>query len=668
MDSLYSSASVSAYIIRFFAFLAVTCWPLGDLALRLFRIKLSSSLERISASLLIGTIFWTFFYFLLRYFHYQSLLLPLISICILFWLLTVWIQEFKNSKFVLNTRLSISQTEFIFVTVALAVFLYHFSVVWGGIVWTADGGLILTKRIYSDHIWHLTISSELAHSVPPQMPVFAGYRLAYHYFSGLFVVFVHALTRIDLLNLQYYFAPAYAFFIFSAIAFAALKRIFGNEKQALLGYLFMMISPFAADFPLLVHIPIAGSIFFLEIILLSDALTNPHKRGNWFLGTLLLSQILMYETILSVAIVGSLGIGSIIILWKHKRWEPLMSVSLGACLAAGLGILANGRLGGGHGILNFDFPFFFQAVLDSAQVKAILKPLFLNIKAHTFSVDQLATKQIAILPLVLTCAVGFALVRYLQFGIVALPTFVNKIKNLFHQSASSILFYPCLLIGLSLPLVASIAFYRGASFRLLTFAVFLLYSVGAISVDLWWKSSVGKKIVALLSIAVFLIYPNAVLMKNRLKNAAFFAYRSPEEMSLFDYLRTKTPADSVVLHPFIDDFIFDPRIPNQVSWVFEDHYYYGTALGGRRVVMEGSKNGPIVQMLKITVQELDQVRRDIATIYSTQSDEEALRLFRKYNVNYLWVQRARPLKFSTGLFLSSAIENKDHILYEVKSA
>ena len=91
-----------------------------------------------------------------------------------------------------------------------------------------DGGLVFWKNLFADPVWKLSIASELEHSVPPQMPIFAGSRLTYHYFMELFTVFVHSTTQIDLISLRFFIIPLYSFFVTGLAVFIAFKYFLGN--------------------------------------------------------------------------------------------------------------------------------------------------------------------------------------------------------------------------------------------------------------------------------------------------------------------------------------------------------------------------------------------------------------------------------------------------------
>ncbi|GEM_PF-4743003 len=663
MNSLLPQASYPVYFLQLSILSLAFVFPLGHFLLRFSAVELESRIENLALSLLTGTTFMNFLYFVMRWHHLEMFYVYILAVLAGLWF--AWMAR----KVILDksrSRLSLRFETMLFILLFGILLTYHFSRSWGAVQWTPGGGLILSKGMYADPVWKLAVASELEHTVPPQMPLFAGTRLVYHYFIDLFVVLVHSLTHIDLPNLRFFFIPLYSFTILSLSAFAALGRIFESRKTALLGYTLMMLAPGAMGFTEEAHIPFAIAAFFALIVLITKALETGKSR-TWLLIVFLLSQLMMYESILSALFIGSIGLGSFFyLLWK-KRWEPFAAIAAGGMLALGMQLIAIGRLGGGQGGVHFNFPFFEQAIIDWPTAKETLKSVK-SVFKH-FSSEAVNTTfllKTLSLPFLILGAFAAAFLNYYRFGLLAITDLIGRIKNWRHEKPAMFFFLPFLALGLTGPLVISIGFFYGAVFRMLIIAVVVLYAFSALTVSRMWRASGRAKMLLITAMTLLVIYPNVSQSLRYARQSSYYALRTPEEMQIFNFLRTQTAPDAVLMHPFIDDPVFDSQHPGKPAWIFEDHYYYGSALGGRRVVMEGSKFGPVTQMLKVTPATVDQIRSDIRTIYSTREESEAVRLLKKYNVSYLWVPSDRPLQFQSSKIVS-AVKNSGHTLYHVSS-
>ncbi|MBI4395392.1 MAG: hypothetical protein HY583_04240 [Candidatus Omnitrophica bacterium] len=665
MDSLQITGTPLFYAIRFTAFLTIWIFPLGYVIAQVHRIRLQRAIEYYPFVLLVGTVFASSLYFLLRWFHIEKMLIPLMLGIDFFYLLLIDRNLSKpKSKAPSN---AMTPENWILIAITIGVYIFYASDYWGGFRWTSEGGLILTNAFYSDNIWKVSIMSELQHHVPPQMPILAGYRMAYHYFAELFGVFVYHTTKIDMLSLRFYFIPSYCFLILCPLAFSALSRIFNSERIALLGLAFMLLAHSARALSLQPHMSIALGLFFALIGLMTEAL-NSGKRGYWILSAFLIGHLLMFESIFSICIIGSLGIGSLVLWFTKRRWEPMTTVVCGSILALALYRAAVGRFGGGYGILSLNFPFFVEAIRGFQPAKFAIKALLTYFQNHpvTFS-DPSLYKLLAQLSLLLPVAFAVGFIQYYQLGIVGLPSLIKKLRGILNESATVIFFLPSIAIGLIFPLMFNVAFFWGASVRLLGFGVFLLHAFTALPVvNYWQRRSNARKILVSGAVVILLIVPNINRELRRSANSRFYTYKTLEEIEILKYLRTRTPSDSVLMHPFADDPVLDSKKNGKVGWIFEDHYYYGSALGGRRVVLEGSKTGPITQMARISLEQAKQIRFDIDTVYSTTKKKIAEELLRQYDVSYLWVPQSNAIKFKSSELLSPVVKNKDHTLYQVK--
>lgn len=652
MDSLQPSASSLSYALRFLAFLLVCVLPVGHLALRSFRISLSSRLETFSLALVAGTLAVNSYYLLLRWQHQEKFLVPTLALLALLWIF-VLLRAFPAVRLALGK--TPSRETLCFLLTLLLILLYHFIGKWSAIRWTPEGGLILGVGAYADPIWKMAIISELEHSVPPQMPNLAGERLAYHYFFDLFHVLIHHVTRIDLLNLRYFWVPLYSFTLFASWIFILFRRIFQNGYWALGSLVLIASAPAVNHYLYATHGAFAILLFFSIILLISEALRAGEKRP-WILVVLMLSPLMMFESVLSLSFIPALGLGALTIAYLKRRLDVLGAVSLGILLAGSFYLTAAGRVGGGGKILELSFPVLQESILSYPPAKQAFTAL-----------QGGSWVQTAIFVILAATGLILTLIKYLGVGLFSLPLAAKKLRDLPKESPETLFLVTAFAVSFLVPLFFGLPVWRGASLRMFNFAGLLAKGLAAGALIGLWRGSLPRKTVAAAGIVLLVLAPIAVSLPDARKGLDYYSYRSPQEMEVFHYLRTQTPPDSILMHPFLDDDILDSRRPGAVSWVFKDHYYYGSALGGRRVVMEGPKNGAVAILKpRVTPEDISRIRQDIRTIYSTQDAAEALDLLRKYQVSYLWVPAADPLHFSSP-DLRPVVQNQEHALYQVPS-
>ncbi len=660
MNSILPSASLLVCGIRFLFFIFGAVLPCGMLLLKLFQLRLRSRLEILSISLLTGTIFITTLYFFFRWTHSEQFFIPSLIVILILWILSL----IRDIPAVRTALFSSAPRETVFFVIFLfSIALYNFSHSVGAVQWTPDGGLILTKGSFSDALWKISVISELEHSVPPQMPIYAGHRLHYHYFAELLVILANALTRIDILNLYLLWVPLLTFLILGLLAFAALRRILGNARLGLLGSIFMLTPLASGTLRYAPHIALAISLFFAIILLVSEAMRTGAKR-RWALPIFLMGHIMMFESILSLCYVPALGLGTLLLgLWR-KKFAPLLAVVLGVVLAVSLQIFANGKLGGKGGeVFTLSFPVFQEALLDSPVTKHTLRSIVDFYKTHPYtSWDRTILAQIISLPFLFTLSLARTLFTLLKLGLLAIPLLFKKIRSLRSEDPETVFFILTLAVGFVFPLFIGVSYWRGISLRIFSTTGVLLHALAAVVIADLWQRSRSKKALAVTLVFFLLCFPILLRAHSSRLYADDHVYLSPHQMELFNYLRTETPKDAILMHPFIDDPILNFKKGGKVAWVYKDHYLYGSALGGRRVVQEGPITGVIKAMAKL--EDLEKIRSDIQTIYTTQNPEEALDILKKYRVSYLWVPKDRPLRFAPA-FLKPAKENDEHVLYQV---
>lgn len=660
-NSLIPTASYGIYFLKFALMIGLVVFPAGALAIRLFKPPLHSRLEFVLTALVAGTLASNSIYFSLRFTHHTSWMWAVFVSILAAYMLSAGFRP--AGRFTWFRRPS--NTAWTLAAILIAIAFYHFHRTWQGVSWTPDGGLLFREGFYADPIWKLAVASELEHSVPPQMPIFPDVRLTYHYFMELFTVFIHDMTRIDLIALRFFIVPLHSYFVTGLALFAAFRLFLGNAQMALVSVALILVHGTGCVED--AHIPFAISAFLTVILLMSRSLEEK-GRTPWILIVLIIGHGMLYEAIVSATFMAGLSLSVFLIWIWRKRAEPFFTVAAGGVLMIAAQHLAVGRMAGGngHSIIGIQFPFFVGAGKDFGPFKEALRALLPAYGAPSFA-DWGSGEflRAAGLPFLGVIAVMLFAFRIHGIGLMVLPLFLKKIKNLARESTAMMLILPTLIFGLVFPLVFSFPFLWAASFRILFNTVYILIGFVPFAADAMWKKSRYHRVAVCVAFLLLFVWPAAKSQIVFGQQASWYGEVSGDEMKIFNYLRTQTPTDAVLMHPFIDHDIRDLDRGGEVAWVFKDHYYFGSALGGRRVVLEGSKQGIIKESTRLTQAEIDAIMADIASVYATSDSGEAAAILKKYRATHLWVPSDQPLRFNAAGILKPVAVAGNHALYQV---
>lgn len=95
---------------------------------------------------------------------------------------------------------------------------------------TPDGGLTFIG--IRDLLLHSSVTGELTHTVPPQVPFLAGQPLAYHVGMDVVAAVLHRLGRVDLMDLLVRFCPTLFMTLAVLSVFCLARRFLGSERGA----------------------------------------------------------------------------------------------------------------------------------------------------------------------------------------------------------------------------------------------------------------------------------------------------------------------------------------------------------------------------------------------------------------------------------------------------
>jgi hypothetical protein len=213
-------------LISFLLALLVFIFAPGFLLVSSLKLKLSS-LERISLSLGLGIVFFTFISFVFAHLHLRFLVFPVFFIIFLYFLYCFF-RARKKHRFVFKLKKPDLVSSLI---IGFASLIQLSLMVKSGTPY--QEGLAFWGVHGYDGIWHASLISELARYFPPQNPGFAGEALKnYHFLTDLFMAQLHNFSRISILNLYFRFIPLFLTPLLNVLIFVFAQRWSKNKNVA----------------------------------------------------------------------------------------------------------------------------------------------------------------------------------------------------------------------------------------------------------------------------------------------------------------------------------------------------------------------------------------------------------------------------------------------------
>ena len=222
----------------------------------------------------------------------------------------------------------------------------------------ADG----TMRAYPvpDMVLHIAIANELAHTVPPQAPHFAGHPLSYHYGMDVAVAMFANATRLTMQDLTLRFVPTFflALTMLSVFCFArnwlqsgyfgalaVFLVFFGEDFSFVPGLLlgenvdwslrYFSVPP--AVLPLFYTNPILPALGLLFAGLLCLKRYLQERSGAWlFLTALLFAALIEVKIFTAAQIMSSLGVAAVLYLVVYRNSDLFKVAAITAALATPL--------------------------------------------------------------------------------------------------------------------------------------------------------------------------------------------------------------------------------------------------------------------------------------------------------------------------------------------
>lgn len=532
-----------------------------------------------------------------------------------------------------------------------------------GLQYNEDGSMRFGLGVYSDLFWYPGVSAHLKYHFPPQLQIFAGVRLKYHYFGPLFIAHLGNITHIENLRLYFHYLMFPLIPLLTGAVFYTVRGFVRKNVVALVSLLFFLFQEFGKNFYLsptttLAFLLVAAFFYFL------NRFVRDKKTIYLILAGFLLGNVVMYEAFFALLLLPVMGIAGLVGFFVQGKKHLLIAGIVSIVAAGTLYVAACGTKGGGDGKfpLNFEMPFYKHSVQtyknfanqhkewrrDFREKGRAFKAIY-EVERFFIHVFFLTVHYVA----------------YLGIGILGLASLWRNLVRLWKLSAEQSVLSLSVAVALLFPLLIGWREWRDLTFRTLTFGIpFLMIYAGPKVID-WFRRGLAGRFVASSCVALFVIFPlyQREINPEKIRKArAFYSWISPSEVEAFRFVREKTPHDAVVPHPFIDDEIHDERGPNVVAWTFKDHYYYMTGLGERMTLAEGSF-AVIYAKAPVSKEEIETRRRDIAEFYRTSDEEKAEDILSTYPIDYVWEEAAKPIRFNKRGLLEKVFENDAVVLY-----
>ena len=347
----------------FFIAVVLLAYVPGKVLLVLLKRTLSP-LEDVTLACFLGLIVSGLVYWLIGFAHQARFYLvwPLATAVIF-----VWLHARKPSSLLRDSvavpphnhseELSRDRSTLVFAgVVALGVVVLAFlPFYYTNLTWRADG----TMRAYPvpDVLVHIALANELTHTIPPQIPLFAGHPLSYHYGMDLSVAMFANVTRLSTVDLTVRFVPT-LFLALSMLSVFCFSRSW--LRSGYFGSLVVFLVFFGEDFSFVPGLVFGEEVdwslryFSVPPAVLPLFYTNPilpglgllfaglsclqrylqeRSRAWLFLTALLFVALIEVKIFTAAQIMCSLGLAAVLYIVAYRKSDLLKVAGCTAALA-----------------------------------------------------------------------------------------------------------------------------------------------------------------------------------------------------------------------------------------------------------------------------------------------------------------------------------------------
>jgi hypothetical protein len=219
----------------------------------------------------------------------------------------------------------------------------------------ANGGLSFST-CDPDVGFHLSIANELSHSIPPEVPFFAGRPLAYHCGMDLVTALLNQSAGLNVLDLTVRFVPTLYVAITVLAVFCFARAWFQSGYWAVLTAFLIMLAEDFSFVPGILQgspsswsksyfgVPTTFSLYYVNAILPAQALlfaglysllqySRTDKRIWLVLTSLMFAYLVEYKVFSALQLIASLGVASLYYLVRYQQRHLLkVFTAISVCL------------------------------------------------------------------------------------------------------------------------------------------------------------------------------------------------------------------------------------------------------------------------------------------------------------------------------------------------
>lgn len=605
-------------------------------------------LEKIILGGAVGLVLWVVQSYIFGFLGMRSLsyLYLLVNLVIFFYLFR---KRFKLAKPAFGGIDRVS------VLIMIVGIILNLSAVWFVGVKTADG-LFFCCRGVPDTIYHLSLTSELVKSFPPQEPGMAGVGVKnYHYLSNLLSADISRIFRLNFISVQFQYMSLLTAFILggSVLVLGTILKL----NRVIVRWILIFVYGSGDIIYLLLYLRNKG--FDFSVTIMDDAsklLAGPPRALSvalLFAGICLLCLFIkkrsLYAGFLAALVMGVLvgfkvytgifalsGFAALGLYLLIKKESKMLLVPVFALVIALFYYLPNNKDAGGlyfNGLWRFEN---FMQHKDLAISKLDYLRIWQQAKGNFLGVAGLE----------------------ILFVIIYFVTLFGTVNLGFLQSKKSLKLLPLelnifLISAVLVSLVAGSFFYQntgGANTIQFLITVFIVGSIYA-SIALYyqtrsWPKSV-KYVIFCLVFALTVARPTFEIANNFLNIASRQGFLIDNaQLASLEYIRTKTPQNAIVA--------VEP-------WMAEDEpFMYVTFLANRQFFLSGA--GVLRDHGQNT-----KSRENIDRIIFSSSDENVvLKLLKENNINYVYVPTGRDFAAKNSKDVQKVFQNGKATIYKVQ--
>ncbi|MDO8638595.1 MAG: hypothetical protein Q7R43_03395 [Candidatus Daviesbacteria bacterium] len=660
-----SALTIFKNIIIFALFLTVACLIPG-FNLISKHTKDAPFFKKIFLSNVVGFVELTLFFYIVSLINLRPLIFLYLFINLyIFFQFKLFLQIFRNLPMVKNrfslvlTMLIISGTVFQVLPVFQSGINFNYGIgLWGPN--THDG------------IWHISLINQLAQSVPPQNPIFAGVVLKnYHYFYDLLIAAVNYLTNLSILDLVFRFFPI----IFSAslgigsyfLIWNLFKENIGVLKTKVAVLIALYLVYFAGSFGWIVEFitqrhlggesafwanqavsfnlnpPFAASLIIIIALLQLLPFKGKLTKSGFFVNIILIGSLIAFKSYAGVLVILSILIIGLIDVFKIKNFSFIMLFIFGGIISAFL-FLFNFEASNSLLIVA---PFWFvHSMIDSPDRVgwtrlALTRIVGLNDKnwIKFFGAEALS---------LLIFIIGNLGVRF--FALFALVKFKEILKN------RNFLFL--MVLSLLSTLIPLVFIQAGNPWNTIQFFYYGMYvsSIGAGVVISYLIFKLPRIIGLLIIVLVIFIGPinSVVTAKGYLVNKPH-AFVSAQELEGLDFL-SKQEEGNILTYPYNQNLKKDIAEPWPL-FVY-DSTAYVSAFSKKAVYLEDFSQNNILLT--------DYKKRQVASNdFFMGPDSQKQEFLRKNNIKYIYIPKIFNQRIDESSGIKNIFENEEIIIYGV---